>query len=71
MQVHDHIIEGKERTILHPITYMSSLFRGSQLNWATHTKEAYAIYMSVKKLSFYLDNPDITLRSNHLPLNRF
>ena len=34
----------------HPITYVSGLFRGSQLNWATLTKEAYVIYMSVKKL---------------------
>ena len=33
----------------HPITYVSRLFHGSQLNWATLTKEAYAIYMSVKK----------------------
>ena len=32
----------------HPITYVSGLFRGSQLNWATLTKEAYTIYMSVK-----------------------
>ena len=39
----------------HPITYVSGLFRGSQLNWATPTKEAYAIYMSVKILSFYID----------------
>ena len=36
----------------HPITYVSGLFRGSQLNWATLTKEAYAIYMSVKKTQF-------------------
>ena len=36
----------------HPITYVSGLFRGSQLNWATLTKEAYAIYMSVKKAQF-------------------
>ena len=71
MQAHDHIIEGKERTILHPITYVSGLFRGSQLNWAILTKEAYDIYMSVKKLSLYLDNADITLRSSHLPLKRF
>ena len=27
--------------------------------------------MSVKKLFFYLDNADITLRSNHVPLKRF
>ena len=35
----------------HPITYISGLFHGLQLNWATLTKEAYAIYMSVKKSS--------------------
>ena len=55
----------------HPITYVSGLFRGSQLNWAALTKEAYAIYMSVKKLSFYLDSARITVRSNHLPLKKF
>ena len=36
----------------HPITYASGLFRGSQLNWGTLTKEAYAIYMSVKETQF-------------------
>ena len=33
----------------HPITYVSRLFHGSQLNWAMLTKETYTIYMSVKK----------------------
>ena len=55
----------------HPITYVSGLFRGSQLNWATLTKEAYAINMSVKKLSFYIDTAKITVRSDHLPLKKF
>ena len=55
----------------HPVAYTSELFRGSQLNWAALTKEAYAIYMSVKKLSFYLDSAQITLRSDHLPLKKF
>ena len=55
----------------HPITYVSGLFCGSQLNWATLTKEAYAIYMSVKKLSFYIDTVKITVKSNHLPLKKF
>ena len=55
----------------HPVAYTSGLFRGSQLNWAACTKEACAIYMSVKKLSFYLDSAQITLRSNHLPLKKF
>ena len=55
----------------HPVAYTSRLFRGSQLNWAALTKEAYAIYMSVKKLSFYLDSAQITLRSDHLLLKKF
>ena len=63
-----HHIEGKEVKILHAITYMSGLFRGSQLNWACSTKEAYAIYMSIKKLTYYLEDAYITQRSDHLPL---
>ena len=35
-----HEIEGKEREVYHPVTYLSGLFRGSQLNWPTLTKEA-------------------------------
>ena len=34
------------------------------------TKEAYAIYMTVKKSTFYLTGQEITLRSNHLPLKK-
>ena len=49
-----HILEGKETKLLHLITYMSGLFRGSQLNWACLIKEAYAIYMPIKKLTYYL-----------------
>ena len=66
-----HIFEKKEIKILHLITYMSGLFRGSQINWACLTKEAYAIYMSIKKLTYYLEDADITLRSDHLPLKKF
>ena len=64
-------IEGKVVTTHHPITYVSGLFRGSHLNWAVITKEAYAIYMSIKKLSFYLTDVEIILRSDHLPLKKF
>ena len=66
-----HQIEEKEVKILHPITYVSGLFRGSQMNWACLTKEAYAIYMSIKKLAYYLEDADINLRSDHLPLKKF
>ena len=41
------------------------------MNWACLTKEAYAIYMSIKKLAYYLEDVDITLRSDHLPLRKF
>ena len=53
------------------ITYVSGLFRCSQVNWATLTKEAYAIYMSVKKLSFYIDTAKVIVQSDHLPLKKF
>ena len=58
---------GKLVTVHHLVTYMSGLFRGSQLNWAALTMEPYAIYMSVKKLT----DVEITLRSDHLPLKKF
>ena len=34
-------------------------------------KETFAIYMSVKKLSFYLTDAQILLRSDHKPLEKF
>ena len=70
-QAHTSIIEGKKVTTDHPVAYVSGLFRGSQLNWAALTKEAFAIYMSVKKLSFYLTDADVLLKSDHLPLKKF
>ena len=62
---------GKEYKINHPITFASGLFKGSQINWAALTKEAFAIYSSIKKLSYYLEDADIVLRSDHLPLKKF
>ena len=70
-QAHTSMVEGKTITTDHPVAYVSGLFRGSQLNWAALTKEAYAIYMSVKKLAFYLTDADILLKSDHLPLKKF
>ena len=46
--------DEKGRIKFHPICYVSRQFRGSQINWAALTKEAYAIYMAVRHLSFYL-----------------
>ena len=55
-QSHTSIIDGKEITMDHPMSYVSGLFHGSQLNWAALTKEAYAIYMSIKNLLFTLQD---------------
>ena len=70
-QLHTTIKHGKTITADHPVAYVSGLFRGSQINWAALTKEAYAIYMSVKKLSFYLTDAEVLLKSDHLPLKKF
>ena len=45
--------------------------KGSQLNSTALTKEAFAIYSSIKKLSYYLEDAEIILRSDHLPLKKF
>ena len=70
-QPHITTVDGKSITTDHPVAFVSGLFRGSQLNWAALMKEAFVIYMSVKKLSFYLTDAQILLRSDHKPLEKF
>ena len=70
-QPHTMTIDSKSTTTDHPVAFVSGLFRGSQLNWAALMKEAFSIYMSVKKLSFYLTDAQILLRSDHKPLEKF
>ena len=55
----------------HMVCYVSGLFRGSQLYWAALSKEAYATYMSVRKLTFYITGHNIKVKSDHLPLKKF
>ena len=66
-QEHEHEKDGKVFKINHLIT----LFKGSQLNWAALTKEAFAIYSSIKKLSYYLEDAEIILRNDHLSFKKF
>ena len=70
-QRHISTVDGKEVTMDHLVSYVSGLFCFSQLNLAALMKEAYAIYMSAKKSTFYLTGHEITLRSDHLPLKKF
>ena len=64
-QEHEHEKDGKVFKINHPITFASGLFKGSQLIWAALTKEAFAIYSSIKRLLYYLEDAEIILRSDH------
>ena len=70
-QSHTSFINGKEITMDHPVSYVSGLFQGSQINWMALTKEAYEICMSAMKSTFYLTDHEITLRSDHLSLKKF
>ena len=70
-QEHASVVDGKEVTTNHPVSFVSGMFCGSQLNWAAMTKEAYATYMTVKKCTFYLTGQEITLRSDDQPLKKF
>ena len=63
--------EVDEDDKLHPIAFQSGTFKGSQLSWATLTKEAYAIYMAFCKFSFYLEGAKTTLHCDHAPLKKF
>ena len=55
----------------HPVSFVSGMFCGSQLNWAAMTKEAHVIHMTVKKSTFYSTGQEITLRSDHYLLKKF
>ena len=70
-QPHTTTVDGKSTTTDHSVAFVSGLLRGSQLNWAALMNEAFAIYMSIKMLSFYLTDAQILLRSDHKPLEKF
>ena len=60
-QEYTSVVDGKEVTTNHPVSFVSGMFWGSQLNWAAMVKEAYAIYMMVKKSMFCLTGQEIML----------
>ena len=65
-----HKIDEKKIEILHPITSRSGLFCGMQMSCAAFTEEAYAMYMSLKKLAYFLEDSTVTLQSDHLLLRK-
>ena len=64
-------LHGKAKTIQYPITHQNILLQGSQLKWAALNKEAYIIHMAVTKFTYYLEEADIILHSDHLSLKKF
>ena len=48
-----------------PIQFISKGLQGSQLNWSTIDKEAYAIFYSLKKLSYLLRDVKFTIKTDH------
>ena len=50
------------KEVYHPVIILE------EFNWPALTKEAYVIYLSARKLSFYITNADAFLRYDHLPL---
>ena len=65
-QSHTSILDGKSKTIQYPITYVSRMCHGSHLNRDALTKEAYLIYMAVKKPVIYLEVAIIILQRSCL-----
>ncbi|HCK04385.1 MAG TPA: hypothetical protein DHV86_06465, partial [Methylophilaceae bacterium] len=53
--------EGKEV----PIGFYSSKLRGSELQWNTYEKEAYAVYMSVCQFQYLLTDAKFTIKTDH------
>ena len=54
-----------------PIAYFSGNFNKTQVKWNITEKEAYAIYKSVKKFTFYITGAKTTVFSDHKPLKNF
>ena len=56
---------------LAPVAYFSGNFNKTQVKWNITKKEAYAIYKSVKKFTFYITGAKTMVFSDHKPLKNF
>ena len=54
-----------------PVAYFSGNFDKTQVKWNITEKEAYAIYKSVKKFTFYITGAKTMVFSHHKPLKNF
>ena len=51
-----------------PVIFLSRSFRGSELNWSTIEKEAFAIVFAFKRLGHLLQSMPFTLQTDHANL---
>ena len=56
---------------LAPVAYFSGNFDKTQVKWNITEKEAYAIYKSIKRFTFYITGAKTTVFSDHKPLKNF
>ena len=54
-----------EGTVERPIAMISKALSGSQLNWSTPEKEAYAIYYTLTSLSYLLRDVPFVIQTGH------
>ena len=54
-----------------PIAFLSHMFTETQRKWSTTEQEAYGVYYTITKLSYYLQGADIIVRNDHKPLAKF
>ena len=55
------LVEGQEM----PVTYVSHVFSGAQVNWSTCDKEMYAIVYSILRLHYFLADKQFIVRTDH------
>ena len=61
-------INGKDTASFLHIMYIRGTFAGSQKNWVTLAKEAYAVYIVFKELTYYLYDARVTVKCDHTTL---
>ena len=54
-----------EANILHPVSYYSTAFKGSQCNCAAISKEAFALVLAIRHWHVYLAGTTFVLNSDH------
>ena len=62
------LVQEDDTGVERPVQYVSKQLTGSQLNWATIEKEAFAVVHALKKLRPYLYDADFTIYTDHKPL---